>query len=425
MPVHIKRVRLKNFRNFEDVDVELSDLTILVGPNASGKSNFVDALRLVSDALNSTLENALRDRGGAQAVRFRTSGYPRNFEISLDIDLDLDTNIPEWDGPWNCVYTVEIGAGRQRPSRFEIRREVCGYWVVDGLDAEGVRENSEHDTSRFFQPLYETRGGKLVRKPFAFKPAVRADRLLLPSVAGEVPLYHINELLHGIAAYALIPERIRDVQDPDPGLVLRRDGSNAASVLRNLIREKPQDYERLCALLRSIAPGVVRVEPTTYGPKEGLVFFQQMRGRDKPTEFPAQNMSDGTLRAFGVLLALYQHPTPPLIIIEEPEATINPGVAGVLVASLIDASKRTQVLVTTHSPDVLDHKDLRIDQIRVVYSVGGVGRISRIRDGALHAIQEQLYTPGELLRMNELVPPDEDERFPPSVPPTPASASVT
>jgi predicted ATPase len=83
----IKRVVLKNYKSIAKCDVRLRPLTFLVGPHGSGKSNFLDALRFVADALNTSLDHALRDRGGIQEVRRRSGGHPNHFSIDLEFQL--------------------------------------------------------------------------------------------------------------------------------------------------------------------------------------------------------------------------------------------------------------------------------------------------------------------------------------------------
>jgi len=87
MSVLLRQVFLKNFKSIANAKVDLQDLTLLVGPNGSGKSNFIDALRLVSDALNTTPEYAIRQRGGINEVRRRSGGHPTHFAISLRLNL--------------------------------------------------------------------------------------------------------------------------------------------------------------------------------------------------------------------------------------------------------------------------------------------------------------------------------------------------
>ncbi|MER2624044.1 MAG: AAA family ATPase, partial [Accumulibacter sp.] len=86
-PVFLTRVVLRNYKSIGYCDVRLNPLTYLVGANGSGKSNFLDALHLVRDALAGSLDNALNERGGLNEVRRRSSGHPTNFGIRLEFAL--------------------------------------------------------------------------------------------------------------------------------------------------------------------------------------------------------------------------------------------------------------------------------------------------------------------------------------------------
>jgi predicted ATPase len=120
-------------------------------------------------------------------------------------------------------------------------------------------------------------------------------------------------------------------------------------------------------------------------------------------------MSDGTLRAFGVLIALFQSSNSqahrvPLVGIEEPEIALHPAAAGVLRDSLRDASRKTQVIVTSHSPDLLDDREIPDEWIMPVVAEQGVTTIGPLDEAGRCAIKERLYTAGELLRLDQLRP---------------------
>jgi predicted ATPase len=105
----------------------------------------------------------------------------------------------------------------------------------------------------------------------------------------------------------------------------------------------------------------------------------------------------------GILLAVYQLLPASLIAIEEPESTIHPAAAEVLTDILMDGAARSQILLTTHSPDVLDSKNLLDDQIIVVESVQGMAQITPLAKTTREVIRQRLYTAGELLRQGELL----------------------
>lgn len=86
-PPFVTRVRIQNFKSIKACDLQLGSLAILVGPNGSGKSNFLDALRFTTDSLATTLDHALRERGGINEVRRRSGGHPNHFAIAIDLQL--------------------------------------------------------------------------------------------------------------------------------------------------------------------------------------------------------------------------------------------------------------------------------------------------------------------------------------------------
>jgi len=156
-----------------------------------------------------------------------------------------------------------------------------------------------------------------------------------------------------------------------------------------------------------VVKGLRKVEDKAVGQKETLQFKQDVGLKD-PWTFDALNMSDGTLRVLGLLLAVFQLGKHSLIAIEEPEATVHPAVSELVIEVLMDATNDRQVLLTTHSPDILDYKYLQDNQLRVVNLEKNRTVIAPMSAAGRQAIREQLYTPGELLRTGELLPdPDE------------------
>jgi predicted ATPase len=252
---------------------------------------------------------------------------------------------------------------------------------------------------------FEVRNGEFLRKIPGIRPKVSADRLALFAASATEEFRPVYDFLTSMRFYSVVPGRLRELQDPDPGDYLKRDGSNAAAVLKRLKEETngSERYERVCRLLSKVVEGVEKVEYQAVGQKEALQFKQDV-GLKHPWTFDALNMSDGTLRVLGLLLAVYQPGRHSVVAIEEPEATVHPAVAELIVQVLIDASRDKQVLLTTHSPDILDYKELSDDQIRVVTKEHSRTSISPLSKSSREAIRKRLYTPGELLRSGELTP---------------------
>lgn len=378
--VFLNRVVLSNYKSIKACSVELGPLTFLVGVNGAGKSNFLDALRFVADSLQHSLEHALRDRGGINEVRRRSSGHPTHFGISLQWQLP--------DGR-NGFYAFKIGA--QQNGGFEVQEEQCR-----------VHRNDTLRTSS-----YKVQSGEVTEFTVGQPPPATKDRLFLISAAGFPDFRPVYDAFSHMGFYNLNPDVIRELQPPDPGELLKRDGSNLASVLNVLEKENPGLHSRVIKFLSNAVPGITGVEMKPLGKKETLEFKQRIGKNRHPWRFMAENMSDGTLRALGVLTALFQSSDGnkvrvPFVGIEEPEAAVHPGAAGILRDGLLAASRNIQVAVTSHSPELLDDKGIAVENILAVENHDGETKIGPIDEAGRTAIRKKLFTVGELMRMNQL-----------------------
>ena len=374
--LYINRVCLRHYKSIGRCDVNLSPLTLFVGPNGAGKSNFLDSLCFVRDGLRESLEFAVRHRGGIQEIRRRSGGHPTHLAIRLDFSI----------GRSEGHYAFELGA--QEKGGFRVSREQC--------------EIRDHNRVHHF----DVSEGKVRSSSTSALPPAVMDRLFLVNAAGLSEFRALYDGLSTMGFYNLNPRVIGDLQDPDEGVLLDKSGSNLASVIARMERQEPQTKERIAEYLRLVSPSVHDFEFKPFGPKHSLEFRQDVTGQKHPWRFYAAAMSDGTLRALGVLTAVFQGKgvSVPLVGIEEPETALHPAAAGVLLDSLREASFATQILVTTHSGDLLDREDLSADQLRAVVNDNGNTIIGEVDDAARETLRSSLFTAGQLLRLNQLAP---------------------
>lgn len=378
----IKRVVLRNYKSIGYCDVSLRSLTYLVGHNGAGKSNFMDALHFVRDALSNSLDSALNERGGINEVRRRSGGHPTHFAIRIEFVLQ--------DG--QCAhYGFIIGALRN--GGYEVQREEC---VVSGI-GKG--------------PFFRIEKGKLRDSSEVTFPSVTTDRLALVAASGLTVFRPIFDALTTMGFYNINPKLMRELQKPQDGRLLRPTGENIASVIGHLEKVAPRQMSLIQEYLHSVAPMVHGVERKPIGPMETLEFRQDMAGSKHPWRFLAQNMSDGTLRALGVLSALLQGNvdySPTIIGIEEPETALHPAASVALREALVRASETTQVLVTSHSPDLLNDRSIDADAVLAVISEAGETKIAPLDEGSRLVMRDHLFSAGELLRMDQLAPDREN-----------------
>lgn len=375
----IRHVTIRNYKSIGQCSVDLGAIRFLVGPNGSGKSNFLDAMRFVSDALNTTLEQALRDRGGIGAVRRKSRGHPTHFGVQFGIALPAGRE---------ASYAFKVGSKPE--GALVVQREECH---VRGL----MRPES----------FFIVEAGKIVDASCEIRSALESDRLALVALSGLPEFRPVYDVLRRMRFYNLNLSLMRDLQDSDPGQVLQRDGRNLAAVVRELGRsDGGKPLADVCEYLRAIVPDLVAIEHKPIGPKETIEFVQ---GDGNPRRFLAWNMSDGTLRALGILVAAFQGEVRgerpiTLIGIEEPELALHPGAAEVVAEVLLLASERVQVLVTTHSPEILDHKGIHEDHLLAVTMAEGETVVGALDPASRSALKDRLYLAGELLAQGQIEP---------------------
>ena len=378
-PRPITRVIVKRFRSFPSMVLDMDNPVFVVGRNGSGKSNLSDVFAFVAEAMTSPLQAVLDRKGGIAAVRNRSSvkSAPPNMGLAFEFG--------SFNGVAGGRYAFEV---RALPNYgFRIIREQCLVRNKDGARwwfdrAESWKSNAD-----------------------GLIPALEPTALALPLVGGDERFAPIFKVLGGMRVYSIEPAKLREMQDPDSGVALKPDGSNAASVLQELMRgekEKTQELrDEIYRFLEAIVPETKSVVPKKHGNKLSMSFSQEW-GKGKKLSFDAFNMSDGTLRSLGLIMAVFQKPSPSMLVIEEPEATIHPGALGAVLDLIHKASKTMQVMVTTHSPDLLDAKWLTEENLRIVSWQEGASHLLLPSEATREAIRSHLMGAGELLRSNAL-----------------------
>ena len=385
----IRRVRIRNYRNIAACDVELPQLAMLVGPNGAGKSNFVDALCFVAEALRPSLDDALRRRNGFREVVRRTLGRPGHFGIRLDYSLA--------DASGYFAVAIARGPG----GAYRVKKEEC---LVE--DATGSH-------------FYSVEDARVKEATFIYPPPASDTMLYLVRAATVLEFTPVYQALADMSFYRLNPDSMRGWPPSDSRPLLRPDGSNVAEVLGAIAKRSPETKERLDWYLQVVVPGVVSVDKQTFGPSRTLIFRQAVReGHQRFHRFYGTNMSDGTMRAVGLLVALFQNADKDdgrrLVAIAEPETTVHPDALSMFVDILGEGADYSQVVVTTHSADMLDHKETPVESIVAAAADESGGRFGPIDEVGRSVTERRSFTVGELMRMGQLRPDENASRLRPS-----------
>jgi len=388
----ISRVRLKNYKSIAQCDVRLRPLTVLTGPNGSGKSNFLQSLALLARAVRTTPHEAITELGGLAEILRRVPRPAESFSI------DVEAAVPRGsEGQQRAAvsYGFEIGAARSHGLRpFEVLRETCE--VRQG--GRGWRFDAERGA---------VRDEALGQPVFGIEP----DRLYLPVAGVQATFAPLLAGLAGTRFYSFALDALRDPSRASEGAILGDRGEHLGAVLSALAAAQPDLKSRLGAYLHTIAPGIEDIEARSAGGYMTVAFRASNSALKAQTEFGPDAISDGTIRAAAVLAALFQPAAAdgriPLIGIDNPETTLHPAAAGVLLDALAEASEHVQVIMTTTSADLLDREEADVSVVRVAGMDDGLTVVGEVDRASRQIVRDRLYTLGELMRAGQLSPEPE------------------
>lgn len=385
----ITRVRIENYKSIAHCDVALGRFTVLLGLNAAGKSNFLDALRFVRDALADGPAKAVAVRGGWKEVLRRVPESAASCTIALEFHLPAITkDAKPWVGQYEITLAPPVvsGTGRSPGSGVRVQREFCEMHHPGAK----IQANAE----RF---LMRDRAGK----------GRRQKQLQLSHLSEGEPFGDLHLALTEMFFYSPALSNLREARPNSPTAgALGEDGGDLGPALATL---GDQERDRVSQYLGVIVPGVVEVGPTD--PSADYIAARinfAVDGDTEPHVFRAESMSEGTIRAIGLLTALFQPDARegcmPLIAVEEPELALHPLAAGALYDALTEASEHVQVLATTQSAELFDRKEADLSAIRMVAAEHGVTVIGEVDPVSRSIVADGLATTAELLRSDQLRP---------------------
>lgn len=401
----VRRLRIRGYKSIAFCDVSLEPLTILVGRNASGKSNFLDALAFLRDALDTGLNSALQMHGGASIFSQGTDANRLSFEVECDF--------PRFQMECRAVYLVEVELTARKlleVHREELRLEDrthgkrCGFCVDrGGVVWHGLDSFGEGRYRRVSSEEHGTEGSG-ASYPALFD-AYRPDRLLL-GVLGSQPFIDLADGIRSIGCYNFHPDSIREPQSRIGSPTLERDGRNLPRALEGLKEVEEDDLSRVKLYLAAVVPEIEGFDVVQQWDRETILFRLRPQSGTTTLTFPASSMSDGTLRVLAALVAAFQivlpYGYPALVAIEEPETSLHPAAMRALVDALDEATLRTQILLTTHSAELLDNPTIQPENVRVVETIDGQTIIAPVDEASVEIVRRKLDTLGGLERQNQL-----------------------
>ena len=334
--MRIERLSLKNWRNFKSVETAVGSRLLVVGPNASGKSNLLDALRFLRDitTIGGGLQHALSVRGGLKRVRCLAARNYNHGWVGIELDMRAQDDGPSW------VYELHFTAeprGRHRPI---VRREIVrkgNRTIIERPD-----RNDEEDQERLTQTALEQ---------------VNTNREFRP----------IAEFLKGVRYLHLVPQIIRDPElsqgrerDPFGGDFLVRLAETRKSTRESRLR-------RINAALRIAVPQLDELSLERDEAGRPHLAARYKHWRKQGAKQNERDFSDGTLRLIGLLWMIQEGSGKKghVVLLEEPELSLHTAIVRQLPTILYRAAKgkRSQFILSTHSTEMLKDPGLGLDEI--------------------------------------------------------------
>jgi predicted ATPase len=417
-PLAIKSLRLKNFKAIRDTGViEFSPFTVLIGNNGSGKSSLIEGLETFQMIAEHGLDEAMKRWRGIENIRNRALKKPSE---ELEEDLPSVDELPE-----EPDYVAEFGHADEQNTtvvdqtkyQHAIQFEF-GWETPDGLlKYLGMINSSPNDDIIFVEheeialnaELLQTRldDGILITVDTGDKtPIVRDESILsVPQrIAHQAQPFGVSIRQWQFAL--LSPD---SMVDPVPRnrtgkrVRLTRNGSNIAEYLLDIrkydIENETNILSDIIETLRYVLPYAEDLQPDVTKELGRSAYLQLSEDEFK---VPGWLLSSGTLRIVA-LLALLRHPQPPpLIVIEEVENGLDPRTINLIVQEILEATEsgRSQVIVTTHSPYLLDL--IQLENIIVVERIEGQPTFFRPSDDETMQKWAESFTPGALYTMSQL-----------------------
>jgi len=369
--VSVEEIRLQRFRAFENARLVLSDLTYLVGRNGAGKSSLLDAIDLLREAVSDSLENSLDRRGGLQKVQRFKSGRGRKLPMGIAVVFRI---IFPGDREAYALYGFEV---QGKPN----------------IDSSHIRECFISSKETSF-----VRKDKIVESMRKLDISPPSGNLILPLIARSDSLWDIIlDKIRNLRAYELSPAHMAAAPEIGERSTLVRDGSNAGDVLKAI--EGTYAHRWVVERLGTITDGINDVRAEALMGRRVLHFSQHYE--TDVQSFDASQVSQGTLRSLGVLLALKQNPQPSIVLVDEIENSVHPCALSVLLDAALASTDGTRVVLTSHSPEVLSHPSVTGDRVRIVEWRDGVSKVFRINSDTRKSVNE-IDTVGWMLRSNAL-----------------------
>lgn len=352
--ISLHRIKLENFLSLRKVDLRLRNLNVLVGPNGAGKSNLLDSIQFLGDTSRKDLQPAIDSREGFQSIIFQGDSSPKPNRVRISIEAE----VTRYSSPsahdeytlsfWQTGVLLHRRKGKQNNETTNIlqRRETFSFKRTKGRGRRITVNGSKVQIVDEKRPSPKTQS-------VSVRSSGLATLQKLGEESGAEQVRELAELFETLRVFDINADEARKPSIIDQTPKLKSDASNLAPFISWLSIEHKEIFKLLKDDLRYILPGFEDIKFRSIGGAEQAVAIE-LKEYSLNHPIPLSRASFGTVRALALLAMLHDPNPPKLTCVEEIDHGLHPYALDRIVERLREATERTQLLVATHSPTLVN-----------------------------------------------------------------------
>ncbi len=358
----LKKIKVSNFKNFDELEIEFDKFNVIIGSNAAGKSNFTQIFNFLKDIHEHGLDNAILIQGGVVHTRNIMLGNTKDLSIEISGLFSESMSmirLAHFDIE-NINYKFSLTFNSRNGYKISTDRIIVTMIANDKHEKHtGTIEITNNSGKLKFKTDFPEKIMKILPKRImAYVKFYRLEskELLLESefmqrILGVGWSYFTDR----ISIYDFEPKLPKKAIPIRSDYALEADGSNIALVLQNIFRSK-NNKKKFLNFIKELLPSINSIGIQKLANKS--LFFKIEEIYFKKHYLPSSLLSDGTINITSLIVALYFISYSRFIVIEEPERNIHPSLLSNLVDMMKDVATTKQIVITTHNPELVRHAGL-------------------------------------------------------------------